>query len=817
MTAGILRFILLPLLIFQTIAAHSQDIPTPQTSRSATQLPGFAERMRPLEEGLKEASAPNKPGSVDTYSAQEIAERQQTYLLATKQFVIGQRLWRAGNPDEGAVQMRQALSDWEPLGLKTPITVFPRYGQLLLQLNRIFEATQALEKGVAIEQAAQRSYEAGDRRAKEYFLGVAMLQAKLQLQTDAFAAKFGQAFIFERSGDQLAVDDKNVWKPLQLSISQLLEAYSRSGNTKAAYALYDGLFSEFLNYEHSWFDPDGRNGHSLHEATCTSAAIALARLGQNKRVDHAFQCALQNHWRRALNEARVGGSSVVIHGNAHQHRLLVGAYLDYMSRSGLVQDQENARTSLIAIVESKGLAQRYLQSRASHVASQKGAHTDQLRESIQALERSATELPTTGRPVIDAYATWLRQERSTYLAVHQQMATDALPGVFINGSKSLENIQGSLKKEAVIGYFIYAPIDQATGGPGERRLMRYLVWDKGIDLHEMGNLSVIESLIYASRRGDKAADQALSERLLAQLPAPVSSASKWTIDPDGPLNLLPFEALPLPDGKQVLDRYTTRYITALSGLASPQKIQATPPNTALLLADPEYPNQGDWVGTQQASLANIPTTRGASLKNLRLAPLPETADEAKLIANSLKQLGVLSEVKLGAQANIDALALRSAPRFLHIAAHGLFLVPTPAKSQDDDANIALTLPELQAVVVLSKSAEGSLLTGLRLSQLPLQGTELVVLSACDTGNGSAEAGEGMAGLRRSIETAGARASITSLWPVPSEATKDLMASFYKNLASGMPKAEALRAAKLFVRSTSPDPRSWAGFIFAGLD
>lgn len=774
--------------------------------------------MRPLEEGLKEVSDPNKPGSFDTYSAQEIAERQQTYLLATKQFVIAQRMWRAGNPDQGAAQMRQALSEWEPLGLKTPITVFPRYGQLLLQLNRISEATQALEKGVAIEQAAQRSYEAGDRRSKEYFLGVAMLQAKLQLQTDAFTAKFGRAFIFERSGDQLAVDDKNVWKPLQLSISQLLDAYSRSGNTKAAYALYDGLYSEFLKYAPSWFDPDGRNGYSLREATCTSAAIALARMGQNKRVDHAFQCALQNHWLRALNEARVGGASVVIQGNAQQHRLLIGAYLDYLSRSAQFQDQANARKSLIAIAESKGLFQRYLQSRASYVASQNGPQTDQLRASIRALERSATQLPTTGRPVIDAYSNWLSQEHSTYLPVHQQMAaTNALDRVFINGSKSLESIQGSLRKEAVIGYFIYAPIDEATGSPGERRLLRYLVWDKGIDLREMGSLKDIEGLIFSSRRGDKSANQALSEKLLGQLPVSVSSASKWTIDPDGPLNLLPFEALPLPDGKLVLDRYVTRYITALSSLEAAQEPQASPTNTALLLADPEYLNQGDWVGTQQASLASIPTTRGASLKDVRLAPLPETAEEANRIAASLKGMGVASELKFGVQANVDALAFRSAPRFLHIAAHGLFLVPTPARSEGDDANIALTLPELQAVVVLSKSAEGSLLTGLRLSQLPLQGTELVVLSACDTGNGLAEAGEGMAGLRRSIETAGARASITSLWPVPSEATKDLMTSFYKNLASGMPKAEALRAAKLSVRATSPDPRSWAGFIFAGLD
>lgn len=816
MTIRCFRSVALLLLLCHSTTTWSQ-VQSGQRPFSLKDFPGYNERLKPALEALDEASSPIKPGSDSVYSATEVAERRQTYLLATEQFVVGQRLWRAGNPKEASVLMRDALEEWESLGLKTPITVFPRYGQLLLQLNQIFSATQALEKGLAIEQAAQISYEAGDRRPKEYFLGLAMIQAKSQLQINSYAAKLGQGFVFERSGDQIAFDDRNVWKPLQLSSSQLLDAYSRSRNTKAAYALYDGLLSDFLKYELAWFDPDGRNGYWLREAVCTSAAISLARLGQNQRVDKAFQCALQNHWTRATNEARVGGSAPGIQGNAIQHRLLVGAYLDYLSRSALSKDQESERKSLVAIIESKGLAQRYLQSRSSYVASQTGPQADRLRESIRALERSATELPTVGRPVIEAYTQWLYKERSTYFDVHQQMVANDLSEVFINGGRKLDDIQASLRNEAVIGYFIYAPIDETTGSPGDRKVLRYLVWDKGIDLLEIGSLKEIDRLIFSVRRGDKSASQELSMKLLGQLPAPVSSASRWTIDPDGSLNLLPFEALSLPDGKLVLDRYITRYITALSILGTAQRSQASSRNTALLLADPEYPNQGEWDTTQQASLANIPTTRGASLKDTRLVPLPETSEEAKSIATSLMQMGVTSELKLGAQANVDALAFRSAPRFLHIAAHGLFLVPTPARSEGDYADIALTLPELQAVVVLSKSEEGSLLTGLRLSQLPLQGTELVVLSACDTGNGSAEVGEGMAGLRRSIETAGARSSVTSLWPVPSEATKDLMENFYKNLASGMPKAEALRKAKLVVRAKNPDPKAWAGFIFAGLD
>jgi CHAT domain-containing protein len=101
------------------------------------------------------------------------------------------------------------------------------------------------------------------------------------------------------------------------------------------------------------------------------------------------------------------------------------------------------------------------------------------------------------------------------------------------------------------------------------------------------------------------------------------------------------------------------------------------------------------------------------------------------------------------------------------------------------------------------------------TDLALAGTELVVLSACDTGLGDLEPGEGVLGLRRSFLIAGARTLVMSLWKVPDEQTQQLMEAFYRLLRQGRPRVEALREAQLQIREHSPQPRSWAAFICQG--
>ncbi|PYQ55757.1 MAG: hypothetical protein DMF53_27445 [Acidobacteria bacterium] len=94
-------------------------------------------------------------------------------------------------------------------------------------------------------------------------------------------------------------------------------------------------------------------------------------------------------------------------------------------------------------------------------------------------------------------------------------------------------------------------------------------------------------------------------------------------------------------------------------------------------------------------------------------------------------------------------------------------------------------------------------------------TELVVLSACETGLGEAQAGEGVFGLQRAFVIAGARTLLISLWTVPDRSTQELMIDFYERVLAGQHCAEALRDAQLALRKRHPSPIDWGAFICLG--
>jgi hypothetical protein len=111
--------------------------------------------------------------------------------------------------------------------------------------------------------------------------------------------------------------------------------------------------------------------------------------------------------------------------------------------------------------------------------------------------------------------------------------------------------------------------------------------------------------------------------------------------------------------------------------------------------------------------------------------------------------------------------------------------------------------------------EDGLLTAEDVAGLDLRGTELVVLSACETGLGDVRTGEGVFGLRRAFVLAGAKTLVMSLWKVPDEPTCELMEDFYRRLLAGEGRAEALRQAQLALKAKYPDPFYWGAFICQG--
>ena len=154
------------------------------------------------------------------------------------------------------------------------------------------------------------------------------------------------------------------------------------------------------------------------------------------------------------------------------------------------------------------------------------------------------------------------------------------------------------------------------------------------------------------------------------------------------------------------------------------------------------------------------------------------------------------------------------PYLLHLATHGFFL-------KNDEQN--RENPLLRSGLALYGANErrsgkdDGILTAYEVAGMNFLGTKLVVLSACETGNGEVKNGEGVFGLRRALILAGAETQVSSLWKASDQVTQRLMESFYRNLKAKIGRAEALRQAQLeILRDQSINaPYYWANFICIG--
>lgn len=183
------------------------------------------------------------------------------------------------------------------------------------------------------------------------------------------------------------------------------------------------------------------------------------------------------------------------------------------------------------------------------------------------------------------------------------------------------------------------------------------------------------------------------------------------------------------------------------------------------------------------------------------------------------------------------------PRILHLATHGFYLTDQEFRATNSlpdllagsfgprfgrrNANEDWENPLIRCGVALAganhaggltnAAAEDGILTGLEASLLQLQGTELVILSACQTGASDVRIGEGVMSLRRAFTIAGAQSVLASHWRVSDEATNRLITEFLRHWRAGKPRVEALREAQLsLLRSQEfSSPYFWAAFTLTG--
>lgn len=213
-----------------------------------------------------------------------------------------------------------------------------------------------------------------------------------------------------------------------------------------------------------------------------------------------------------------------------------------------------------------------------------------------------------------------------------------------------------------------------------------------------------------------------------------------------------------------------------------------------------------------------------------ISRLPATQTEVNSIAGLLSANGVEVMKYMDQQASEEQAKRLTEFQVLHIATHGYFLqnigdVATAGFAGFDSRKIAQN-PLLRSGLLMAGSQqaingqrnpdeEDGILTAYEAMNLNLDKTELVVLSACETGLGEIKNGEGVYGLQRAFQTAGAKSVLMSFWKVDDNATQELMTAFYKNWLESGNKREAFKKAQASVRTKYKHPYYWGAFVLVG--
>jgi CHAT domain-containing protein len=368
---------------------------------------------------------------------------------------------------------------------------------------------------------------------------------------------------------------------------------------------------------------------------------------------------------------------------------------------------------------------------------------------------------------------------------------------------------------------------------------------------DLGPAEIIDKAIakasYASSEGLSDVNERwtdVSKLIIAPLRETFSMTGEIFISPDSELNRVPFAALPSPFSSGFLvDRVRLRLLTSGRDLLTLSKKLEFQSKSSVVIANPSFDVADATIEKLQISSNQ---TRSASIdpirKGISWAPLPATEKEGSAIASLIRAKFVHS-----AQATPIFVQTSLGPKILHIASHGYFFGDQQDNESIRDSNSFSNgsglgessnggqglsrnqkNPLLKSGIVLAGANQPTTnpdddgyLTALEVSRLQLNGTELFVVSACASGQGDVQTGEGVYGLSRAIAVAGARSSLLSLWKVDDAATAEFMIRFYKRLKAGEGRSDALAAVQKEFRAGSAgdgkwkEPYYWAAWQLVG--
>lgn len=515
-------------------------------------------------------------------------------------------------------------------------------------------------------------------------------------------------------------------------------------------------------------------------------------------------------------------------------------------------DQQAARLALTSILRRKGRALDAMTDQITAVR-QHAAPADQLLlDQLSSAQSQRAKLRLSEGDINEHRTPEQRKEEAARLTTESdnlqaQISRRSAEFRILTQPVTLEDVQQAVPKDAaLVEIFAYRPFDaKAASDMARFSAPRYVAYV----LKRMGAVTFVD--LGPTEAIDRAADRfldaisnpassdametgrALDEIVARPIRKLLGGVQNVLISPDGKLNLVPFAALVDQRGKYLVENYTITYLTSgrdLLRLNVPRQSKQTPvvfANPAFDVAITDAPvdtattsvsNHGSATETLPAPSVELRSSRRSSnMRGTKWSELRGTAQEAM----DLKALMPNALVLTDKNATEAALKKVVAPRILHLATHGFFL---PDEPRDPRVKTVTENPLLRSGLVLAGANtfqgggdEDGVLTALEAAGLNLWGTQLVVLSACETGVGDVRSGEGVYGLRRALVLAGAQSEVMTLWKVDDTATSEVISEYYRRLQAGEGRTEALRQVQLefLRRKTRQHPFFWASLILNG--
>jgi CHAT domain-containing protein len=429
---------------------------------------------------------------------------------------------------------------------------------------------------------------------------------------------------------------------------------------------------------------------------------------------------------------------------------------------------------------------------------------------------------------------------------------------------NIDRIQAGLPENSVLVEFVKYDYQQLVPDSAIARYLAVVIGKNDRPLIvNLGDASSIDSVVNRYRNHIlrtsgfgkiSPAIQAVYRKLARSLYTRVWAPIEWNtagrqlvlIAPDGALNLVSFAGLIDAEGRYLIEEHPIHYLSCGRDLIRLGD-DHTPGRGLFALGDPDYDRAAstdrhtqvqDKHKGSSSSFSAAPGLRlgGGKLKDISVFPLPGTRREVKQIAKKWEEsTGEPVTICLGSNAT-EGRFKANAPghRVIHVATHGYYIADSrqPAMeriSLDSEVGYGGENPLLLSGLFFAGvndrgGAEGSegedgILTAYEVSSTNLKGAELVVLSACETSLGEVMEGEGVYGLRRAFQMAGARTVISALWPVSDDWTAEMMSRLYdagtESLPETMQRVQLDRIEQLRSLGQPDHPFSWAGFIALG--